>query len=243
MRKLKAGDLGSAELPDNVAGADGEDEIVEKFREVYSALYNSSSTADEVEVIKHKVREMVSNDSIEEVARINGETVKAAAGLMKAGKADISEGYSSDAILCGPDILFEQLASVFRSWCIHGTVTSSLLACAFLPLLKGPLKDPADPGSYRAIAGSSIILKLFDKVVLLLWGHLLCTDPLQFGYKEGTSTTQCSWLVQEVANHYLQLGSHPIVTLLDCSKAFDTCKFSILFTRLLQRGIPAIIVR
>ena len=126
---------------------------------------------------------------------------------------------------------------------MHGTVTPTLLACAFLPLLKSPLKNPADPGSYRAIAGSSVILKLFDKVVLLLWGHLLYTDPLQFGYKEGTSTTQCSWLVQEVVNHFLRMGSHPIITLLDCSKAFDTCKFSILFSRLLDRGMPAIIVR
>ena len=80
-------------------------------------------------------------------------------------------------------------------------------------------------------------------MVLLLWGHLLCTDPLQFGYKMGTSTTQCSWLVQEVANHFLRLGSHPIITLLDCSKAFDTCQFSTLFSRLLERGMPAIIVR
>ena len=68
-------------------------------------------------------------------------------------------------------------------------------------------------------------------------------DPLQFGYKVKTSTTQCSWLVQEVANHFLQLGSHPIITLLDCSKAFDTCQFSKLFTRLIERGMPAIIVR
>ena len=111
----------------------------------------------------------------------------------------------------GPDILYEKLVTVFRSWCVHGTVTPSLLACAFLPLLKSSLKNPADPGSYRAIAGSSLILKLFDKVVLLLWGHLLCTDPLQFGYKVGTSTTQCSWLVQEVANHFLRMGSHPII--------------------------------
>lgn len=68
---------------------------------------------------------------------------------------------------------------------MHGSVTPTLLACAFLPLLKNALKNPADPNSYRAIAGSSIILKLFDKVVLLLWGHLLCTDTLQFGYKVG----------------------------------------------------------
>ena len=206
---------GDAELPDNVAGAEGEEEIVEKFREVYSALYNSACTAGEVQQIKERLGELINQDSMDEVMKISGESVKAAAGLMKSGKADVTGGYSSDAILNGPDELFEQLAAVFRSWCVHGMVTPTLLACAFLPLLKSALKNPADPSSYRAIAGSSIILKLFDKVVLLLWGHLLCTDSLQFGYKVGTSTTQCSWLVQEVANYFLRLGTNPIITLLD----------------------------
>ena len=119
---------------------------------------------------------------MDEIVKITGKIVKEAAAQMKYGKADISGGYSSDAVLNGPDVLFDQLAAVFRSWCVHGTVTSSLLACAFLPLLKSSQKDPSDPGSYRAIAGSSIILKLFDKVILLLWGHLLQTDSLQFGY-------------------------------------------------------------
>ena len=123
--------------------------------------------------------------------KTTGDKVREAAELKKCGKADVTEGFSSDAILNGPDILFERLASVYRSWCVHGTVTPSLLACAFLPLLKSSLKDPADPGSYRAIASSSIVLKLFDKVVLLLWGHLLSTDSLQFGYKAKTSATQC----------------------------------------------------
>ena len=139
--------------------------------------------------------------------------------------------------------MFDHLACVYRSWLVHGTVTPSLLACAFLPLLKSAVKDPADTGSYRAIAGSSMLLKLFDKVVLLLWGHLLSSDTLQFGYKVGTSTTQCSWLVTEVVNHFLQMGSNPIMTLLDCSKAFDTCKFNILFTKLIDRKVPAIVVR
>ena len=161
---------------------------------------------------------------------------------MKKGKADVTGGFSSDAILNGPDVLFDKLAFIYRSWCVHGTVTPSLLACAFLPLLKSSLKDPADTGSYRAIAGSSLLLKLFDKVVLLLWGHLLSTDSLQFGYKVGTSTTQCSWLVMEVANHFIMNGTCPIITLLDCTKAFDTCQFSTLFQRLLDRGLPAIII-
>ena len=111
--------------------------------------------------------------------------------------------------------MFEQLASIYRSWLIHGTVSPMLIACAFLPLLKNALKDPADTGSYRAIAGSSILLKLFDKVVLLLWGHLLASDSLQVGYKVGTITTHCSWLISEVVNHFLLGGSNPIMTLLD----------------------------
>ena len=85
--------------------------------------------------------------SMEEVLKITGKAVKAAAGMMKTCKADISQGYTSDAILNGPEILFEQLATVFRSCCVHGTVTPSLLLCAFLPLLKSSLKNPADPGS------------------------------------------------------------------------------------------------
>ena len=51
---------------------------------------------------------------------------------------------------------------------MHGTVTMSLLSCAFLPLFKGGLKDPANTDSYRAIAGSSLLLKLFDNLIILL---------------------------------------------------------------------------
>jgi hypothetical protein len=80
---------------------------------------------------------------------------------MKSDKSDVTGAFTTDAIINAPDIMFEQLACVYRSWLIHGTVTTTLLACAFLPLLKNALKDPADTSSYRAIAGSSILLKLY----------------------------------------------------------------------------------
>ena len=243
MRKVKRGCDVVTELPDIVSGVEGEENIVERFRAVYSTLYNSASTAGEVDIIKEKLGTLINGNSMEEVRKITGIKVKEAAELLKPGKGDLSEGFSSDALLNGPDILFDKLAAVFQSWCVHGTVTPTLLACAFLPLLKSSLKDPADTGSYRAIAGSSLVLKLFDKVVLLLWGHLLTTDSLQFGYKVHTSTTQCSWLVTEVASHFLRQKTCPIITLLDCTKAFDTCQFSTLFQRLLDRGMPAIVVR
>ena len=47
----------------------------------------------------------------------------------------------------------------------------------------------------------------------------------------------------EVSNHYMRNGTQPIMTLLDCSKAFDMVKYNILFTKLLDKGLPAVVVR
>ena len=46
-----------------------------------------------------------------------------------------------------------------------------------------------------------------------------------------------------IVQHMLKGGINPILTVLDCSKAFDKCKFSILFNRLLDKGLPPIVVR
>ena len=243
MRRIRCGGTGTTQdLPDSVSGASGEDDIAEKFKSVYEALYTSADTHAEMAELHQRVGSLIGNNSQEEVAKITGSKVKETVTMMKAQKGDVSGSFTSDAILHAPDILFEQLAVIFRSFLIHGTVTSYLLACSFLPLIKGT-KDPSDTGSYRAIAGSSLILKLFEKVILQVWGHLLTSDSLQFGFKAKTSTTQCSWLVTEVVQHFLRQGSHPIVTLLDCKAAFDTCKFETLFSRVLEKGVPAVVVR
>jgi hypothetical protein len=112
-----------------------------------------------------------------------------------------------------------------------------------LPLYRGGHTNAAKTDSYRGIAGSSQILKPFDYVLLLLWGHLLSSDSFQFGYKCGTSTTQCSWLVREVAHYIVQRGTPVIGVTLDCRKAFDKCLFDKLFEKLLDRHIPPIVIR
>ena len=213
MKKIVGSKKGSHDLPDSVGGATGEDEVVEEFRKVYNALYNSSGTSDDMFDLKAKIAAEISDGSVVEADKITGQIVKDAACRMKPKKSDISQSFTSDAILNAPDIFFDHLAIIYRSWLIHGTVSISLLSCAFLPLFKGGLKDPAQTDSYRAIAGSSLLLKLFDNVVLLLWGDRLGTDSLQFGFKSGTSTTECTWLVMEVASYFLRQGTPVIVTL------------------------------
>ena len=243
MRQVKDGRKAVDMLPDNIEDSYGEQNIANKFRGVYSALYSSADTSEETAYLKDSLTEEINYESLKEVFRINGNTVKNAACKMKHGKTDVTGSYSSDSILNSPDIFFDLMALVFQSWLIHGTVTPGFLSCAFLPLFKGGLKDPSSTDSYRAIAGSSLILKLFDNVVIYLWGDLLSTDSLQFGFKSGTSTTECTWLVMEVANYFIRKGSPCLVSLLDCTKAFDTCKFNILFKKLRDKNLPAILIR
>ena len=218
-------------------------EVLEKFRECYEELFNSAGTVDAMTNIKVELKQIIDADSVHEVSKVTGIIVKEACGRMKAGKNDVTEGYSSDVFLHAPDYLFELLATVFRSYLTHGTVTPQILCCAFLPLFKGGLKKPDRFDSYRAIAGASQLLKLFEYVILLIWGDQVVTDSMQFGFKAGLSTSQCSWLVTEVTNYYMRRGTAVTACLLDCSKAFDKCKFDILFTKMIQRGIPAVVVR
>ena len=57
-----------------------------------------------------------------DVNKITGKVVKEACCRMKPNKTDVTESYSSDVFLHAPDILFDQLAEVFRSFLIHGSL-------------------------------------------------------------------------------------------------------------------------
>ena len=164
--------------------------ILDRFGEYYQELYNSAGTEEAMDVLKEKLMGMIGDNSCNEVMKVTGDIVKLACCRMKPGKTDVSGSYTSDVFLNSPDILFEQLAQVFRSFLIHGSVTPQILSCAFLPLFKGGLKNPESFDSYRAIAGASQLLKLFEYVVLMVWGDSLETDTMRFEFKAGVSTTQ-----------------------------------------------------
>ena len=72
--------------------------------------------------------------------------------------------------------------------------------------------------SYRAIAGASQLLQLFEHVILILLRARLSTDSLQFGFKKGVGNTQCSWLVTEAANYCMERGTEVMACILTAAK-------------------------
>ena len=78
MKAIRNGGADHTELPDTVAGANGELEIVEKFRLVYAGLYNSAGTQDEMKELHERLDKLITPESVQEVSRVTGSIVKTA---------------------------------------------------------------------------------------------------------------------------------------------------------------------
>ena len=56
--------------------------------------------------------------------------------------------------------------------------------------------------NYIAIALNSILSKILDWVILIKEKSALCSSHLQFGFKKGMSTAQCTYRMPEMVNYY-----------------------------------------
>ena len=90
---------------------------------------------------------------------------------------------------------------MMKCFLIHGHVSQVLLLATMVPLIKNKLGDSETSDNYRSIALSSVILQIFDWIVLLLFGENLGFDDLQFSCQQNCSTTMCTWLMVESTNY------------------------------------------
>ena len=223
---------------------DGKSENIEEhFKSIYETLYNSVDDSGELKAINDEVNLKLNSSHLIDVSKVTPAVVKEATTHIKDDKTDPIFSFSSDCIKNGPDLLFEKLSLVLKSFLIHGHVTVFLLLATLVPIIKDKLGSISSSKNYRSIAISSLILKLIDWVIILLFGDVLALDDLQYAYQPGCSTTMCTWAVIETVSYFLRNGSEVFTCLMDMTKAFDLVKHSLLFRKLLKAGLSLIFVR
>ena len=194
-------------------------------------------------LLSEEVNDKIAPKDIIEVNKITPKLVKQATLHLKPGKSDPGLTFTSDIFMNAPDILFVHLASVIRCFIIHGHVTDFLLLSTLVPIIKDKLGDQCASKNYRSIAISSLLMKIIDWVIILLYSDIFNLDELQFGFQPKCSTTMCTWLAIETIDYFLRNGSNVYTCLMDMTKAFDLVKHSTLFNKLLDKGLPVIFVR
>ena len=125
----------------------------------------------------------------------------------------------------------------------HGFIPDSVIMGTMIPIPKNRKQSLCNSSNYRAIALSSIFGKILDWVILIKEERALCSSHLQFGFKQGMSTTQCTYSMLETVNYYNFNKSNVFVLMLDANKAFDRVNYCTLFGELLKRDISPIVLR
>ena len=113
-----------------------------------------------------------------------------------------------------------------------------------------PNKNPESPGSYRPIALTSCMGKLYERLVKtrIMWWlekHLKL-NPFQAGFRRLRSTAdQCMRITDLVAKgfHSKKPPKRSILTLIDFSRAFDKVWHQKLYIKMQKMGIPACFVK
>ena len=217
--------------------------IPEHFRNIYSQLYNSVDDAEDMARVSNEVEGKINMFSLRDVEKVTPELIKTATKKLRAGKSDPVYIFSSDCIKVDSDMLAELLAIIIKGYLIHGHVTSYLLLATLVPIIKDKLGCINSSKNYRSIAISSLILKLLDWIIILLFGDKLQLHDLQFAYQPGISGNMCTYAVLETVDYFLRNGSEVFLCTMDMTKAFDMTKHSLLFSKMLHAGLSAIFVR
>ena len=211
------------------------DDIPKHFAGIYKNLYNSAG-----DIIREEIEAKVNFSNLEDVKRVTPDVVKEATMNLRNSKSDPVFDFDSDCLKNAPDALFSHIACVMRMFLIHAHVSSYLLLATLVPIIKDKLGDSCSSKNYRSIAISSLVLKVLDWIIIILFGVCLGLDDLQCAYQAKVLTTVCSLVVIETVNYFLRNGSEVYSCLCDMSKAFDLVKHSVLFQKLMVSGISMI---
>ena len=155
-----------------------------------------------------------------------------AISCINVNKSDVNYGFKSNAILNAVDILTKYITLLLQSFLIHGYVPKELIMCSLKPIVKDNMGDKLSSDNYRAIGSSSLLLKVLDWVIFILYESNLKPSELQFGFQKNNSTSMCTWTVIETVNYFLNRDTPVFCCFLDLSKAFDLVTFSKLFLKL-----------
>ncbi len=235
-------------MPCVVDDTHGDVNISKLFADKYQDLYNSVSyNVNDMDNVCAILEDNISNICDKGLCtsshNITVDDVRDAILRLKPFKADGVEDASSDILIHGCNILSIHLSFLFNAMVKHGISPRNMLMSTLVPIPKNKKKSLNDSSNYRAIALGSVTCKVIDNIILDKHKYVLTSDNLQYGFKAKHSTTQCTFVLEEVIDYYVRNGSSVFMVLLDASKAFDRVQYVKLFKLLIKRGLCSLTAR
>ena len=153
----------------------------------------------------------------------------------------------SDALLNGCHSLFIHISLLFSALLRCGVTPNNILLATLVSIPKNKRKCLNHSSNYRAIALGSIFSKNFNIIIIIIIMEKIIPYlrllNLKFGFKAKHSTSQCSFVVEEVTYFYNRNDLQVYLVTLDASRAFDRVEYNKLFQLLIDRNICPLYAR
>ena len=211
----------------------------------FSYLYSPSQDSNFDEKYKLEI-ETQYDTIIQNLNSINGNSlvindtiVSKALKTCKKGKACGNDKVYYENVMYGGDILIQILAKLFNAMLALSHTPTEMKKGIITTLFKGGGKRKNDPNSYRAISLCSVILKLYEKVILLLLENdgKVSLNPLQGGFQKHVNCTMTSFMLRECICYGAENNSKVYACFLDAKQAFDRTWIKLLLLKLYKTGI------
>ena len=132
---------------------------------------------------------------------------------------------------------------VMSSMMVHGYNANDLLSSTVISIPKNTRGDLSQSDNYRGISLCNCICKLFDVILMKKCDKVLYTSDQQFAFKQKHYTAMCSSVLIETVNYFVKGGFNVYDCVLDASQAFDQVHYGKLFSLLMSKCLPKVVVR
>ena len=136
------------------------------FAKLYGEFYDSVKDGDRLISVKQFLSKIIYPSSLKDIVKITPALIKEAVSRIRNNKSNPVFDFTSNCLKNAPSILSDQLSSLFRCYLIHGHISELLMTSTLTPIPKDKLGDACSSENYRSMAISSMILKIFDWVVI-----------------------------------------------------------------------------
>jgi hypothetical protein len=192
--------------------AQTEDDISKVFANKYQELYNSVPyNIEEMNIMKETLNQSVASKCCSGLCdtshAVTTQDVIDAVKKLKPYKVDGKFETYSDNLINGSNNLYVHLSILYTCMLTHNIVPEDMLLATLIPIPKSRRKSLRDSNNYRSIALSSIIGKVLDLIIMQKNLYVMQSQYMQFGFKSGHSTTQCTFVMDEIIHYYTGHGS------------------------------------
>lgn len=232
----------SAPVATSIEGHSGNEDIADYWKTHYDSLLNSVNNPDHSIQLETKLAtlELISSPTIV----FSADDFTKYRRKLKGRKATGMDGISPEHLKLASVKLDVHYALLYNALLMHSFLPDSFMPVRIVPIVKCATGDICSSKNYRPVAIATTNSKVFEMAILDKVNSISdLPENNQFGFRSGSSTDQCIFLLKERIRRYVQLEGPVYCCFLDASKAFDRVCHDTLFLRLMDCGVPSSVIR